>query len=221
MEGLDELLFLGTFIYHLLDPQFDFNGPLSESLDWARDQMEKFFVIFIIIVINHVDVKLGIFHLEMLDYVQIIQLTNKIDFLCRVHALWNHGLNAIEGPIFERLRHIFLLQNSHTALNDTFKILKLIPVDQLGKNIEYIFDWIMIKLCVILEYDLVQALHDCLNAMSSDTILDPGAQLHLILVFSVTPLDKLLIESYHGLDDEFQDLHLILRVRTFIIHQIK
>ena len=79
----------------------------------------------------------------------------------------------------------------------------------------------MIKLCVILEYDLVQALHDCLNAMSSDTILDPGAQLHLILVFSVTSLDKLLIESYHGLDDEFQDLHLILRVRTFIIHQIK
>ena len=221
MEGLDELLFLGTFIYHLLDPQFDFNGPLTESLDWASDQMEKFFVIFIIIVINHVDVKLGIFHLEMLDYVQIIQLTNKIDFLCRVHAFWNHGLNAIEGPIFERLCHIFLLQNSHTALNDTFKILKLIPVDQLRENVEHVFDGLAVELRVVLEHDLVQALNNRLNAVNSDSILDPGTILKFRLIFDVTPLNKLLIERNHGLDNEFQDFHFVLCVRSFVIHQIK
>lgn len=71
--------------------------------------MKKFFIILVIIVINHVDVKLSIFHLKMLDYVQIIQLTNKIDFLSSVHALWNHGLNAVKGTIFDHLRHVFLL----------------------------------------------------------------------------------------------------------------
>ena len=57
--------------------------------------------------------------------------------------------------------------------------------------------------------------------MDSNSIFDSVTHLKFGLVFIFTPLDKLLVEQNHGLNDKFEHFHFVLRVRNFVIHQIK
>lgn len=178
-----------------------FEAPLSKSIDCTRHQMKKFLLAFDHIIIDGIDIKIPNLYLKMFQNLNKIKLVNQCNLLSMVHALADHSLHAIKCSILENLRRICLLQKPYAILYQSFKILQLVPVDELGINVQHIFESLILN---TLFNDIgIKSVNYVLYSKLTNSILDPHANPKLIFLFALTFFNKVFIEGEHHLNYEF------------------